>query len=107
FLQAEDGIRVFHVTGVQTCALPISRCSGCSATSSWVSRTPNDDADGPGMFALFISVAVIAVAFGGLLAAVDAALSVLSRNDLSEIGRAACRVGGVIRGTGDVALTNH
>src|SRR5690606_38925335 len=25
FLQAEDGIRAFHVTGVQTCALPISR----------------------------------------------------------------------------------
>src|SRR5690606_40291931 len=25
FLQAEDGIRDFHVTGVQTCALPISR----------------------------------------------------------------------------------
>src|SRR5690606_41072705 len=24
FLQAEDGIRDFHVTGVQTCALPIS-----------------------------------------------------------------------------------
>src|SRR5690606_18281421 len=23
FFQAEDGIRVFHVTGVQTCALPI------------------------------------------------------------------------------------
>src|SRR6266700_2955358 len=33
FFQAEDGIRDFHVTGVQTCALPIlvSRaCSGCS-----------------------------------------------------------------------------
>src|SRR5690606_39530057 len=27
FFQAEDGIRAFHVTGVQTCALPISwRC---------------------------------------------------------------------------------
>src|SRR5690606_39798426 len=26
FFQAEDGIRDFHVTGVQTCALPI--CSG-------------------------------------------------------------------------------
>src|SRR5690606_40760461 len=26
FFQAEDGIRVFHVTGVQTCALPI--CGG-------------------------------------------------------------------------------
>src|SRR5215475_14864289 len=27
FFQAEDGIRDFHVTGVQTCALPIS-CRG-------------------------------------------------------------------------------
>src|SRR5690606_39580058 len=26
--QAEDGIRDFHVTGVQTCALPISNTSG-------------------------------------------------------------------------------
>src|SRR5690606_39795671 len=25
FFQAEDGIRAFHVTGVQTCALPIKR----------------------------------------------------------------------------------
>src|SRR5690606_41912343 len=25
FFQAEDGIRDFHVTGVQTCALPITR----------------------------------------------------------------------------------
>src|SRR5690606_39376179 len=25
FFQAEDGIRAFHVTGVQTCALPICR----------------------------------------------------------------------------------
>src|SRR5215475_14972285 len=27
FFQAEDGIRDFHVTGVQTCALPISHAS--------------------------------------------------------------------------------
>src|SRR4051794_27601637 len=27
FFQAEDGIRDGRVTGVQTCALPISRCS--------------------------------------------------------------------------------
>src|SRR5690606_7604355 len=26
FFQAEDGIRDFHVTGVQTCALPIEAC---------------------------------------------------------------------------------
>src|SRR5690606_40377749 len=31
FFQAEDGIRDFHVTGVQTCALPISLiwCARC------------------------------------------------------------------------------
>src|SRR5207342_3908331 len=28
FFQAEDGIRDFHVTGVQTCAIPISRAAG-------------------------------------------------------------------------------
>src|SRR6266511_2804425 len=28
FFQAEDGIRDFHVTGVQTCALPISNARG-------------------------------------------------------------------------------
>src|SRR5690606_40527524 len=28
FIQAEDGIRYYHVTGVQTCALPIFRCTG-------------------------------------------------------------------------------
>src|SRR5690606_31011700 len=35
FFQAEDGIRDFHVTGVQTCALPISPCApislGCAS----------------------------------------------------------------------------
>src|SRR5690606_7879223 len=30
FFQAEDGIRDFHVTGVQTCALPISAVTICS-----------------------------------------------------------------------------
>src|SRR5256886_6602783 len=30
FFQAEDGIRDLTVTGVQTCALPISRCSAAS-----------------------------------------------------------------------------
>src|SRR5690606_41040234 len=28
FFQADDGVRGFHVTGVQTCALPISRPRG-------------------------------------------------------------------------------
>src|SRR5690606_25992234 len=33
FFQAEDGIRDFHVTGVQTCALPISRAGSISSSS--------------------------------------------------------------------------
>src|SRR5690606_39735244 len=31
FFEAEDGIRVVHVTGVQTCALPICERSRCIA----------------------------------------------------------------------------
>src|SRR5690606_39526016 len=34
FFQAEDGIRDFHVTGVQTCALPISTVSRFGKTDT-------------------------------------------------------------------------
>src|SRR5690606_40404129 len=34
FFQAEDGIRDFHVTGVQTCALPISTACTMPSTSA-------------------------------------------------------------------------
>src|SRR5690606_40606777 len=34
FFQAEDGIRDFHVTGVQTCALPISTASTAAAKAA-------------------------------------------------------------------------
>src|SRR5690606_40789536 len=37
FFQAEDGIRDFHVTGVQTCALPISATDLISST---IARLP-------------------------------------------------------------------
>src|SRR5256885_10374188 len=37
FFQAEDGIRDYKVTGVQTCALPISR-----AWSRWLTGSPED-----------------------------------------------------------------
>src|SRR5690606_40267524 len=44
FFQAEDGIRDFHVTGVQTCALPISISSSSrrvipSGASYWPGRS--------------------------------------------------------------------
>src|SRR6266511_2682780 len=40
FFQAVDGIRGFHVTGVQTCALPISPLSESPECSrgSWIAR---------------------------------------------------------------------
>src|SRR5690606_40605727 len=38
FFQAEDGIRDFHVTGVQTCALPIS--SDTATLQEYVSLIP-------------------------------------------------------------------
>src|SRR5690606_39619627 len=49
FFQAEDGIRDFHVTGVQTCALPISTLLASAmkkpsaaevATALWMGTLP-------------------------------------------------------------------
>src|SRR5690606_40733677 len=37
FFQAEDGIRDFHVTGVQTCALPISASGTLASFINWSS----------------------------------------------------------------------
>ena len=41
------------------------------------------------MIAVFVSVAILLVAFGGWLAAADAALTVLSRADLQDMASAA------------------
>src|SRR5689334_24776851 len=41
FFQAEDGIRDGTVTGVQTCALPISAAARVRGTSAWITaRSP-------------------------------------------------------------------
>src|SRR5690606_40360884 len=46
FFQAEDGIRDFHVTGVQTCALPISSCSMTAVNSLCMAGLSVGDAGG-------------------------------------------------------------
>src|SRR5690606_39934248 len=47
FFQAEDGIRDFHVTGVQTCALPIfRRWPGRHGWRDGRSHLPGEPADG-------------------------------------------------------------
>src|SRR5690606_41420254 len=43
FFQAEDGIRDFHVTGVQTCALPILRTCGPASGLVAVPGVPPED----------------------------------------------------------------
>src|SRR6266511_5548886 len=49
FFQAEDGIRDFHVTGVQTCALPISSvASGWGSNDAPVTPTPTLPLSGEG-----------------------------------------------------------
>src|SRR5690606_40021935 len=40
FFQAEDGIRDFHVTGVQTCALPISSATSLNSNCFKYRRPP-------------------------------------------------------------------
>src|SRR5690606_40394725 len=51
FFQAEDGIRDFHVTGVQTCALPIyaHSCQPAHAKYSGL-ETTNDNSGTPRAF---------------------------------------------------------
>src|SRR5690606_40048201 len=44
FFQAEDGIRVFHVTGVQTCALPISALGASLARQHRLAKRQRPDA---------------------------------------------------------------
>src|SRR5690606_35822132 len=45
FVQAEDGIRVFHVTGVQTCALPILLFWPSIEEYTDIGRSRESDAD--------------------------------------------------------------
>src|SRR5690606_13201019 len=49
FFQAEDGIRDFHVTGVQTCALPICRQTDPRETCSlhWPATRPTQSSPPP------------------------------------------------------------
>src|SRR5690606_40933564 len=86
FFQAEDGIRGFHVTGVQTCALPIFIASTTAAADllgvgrSALSNLLNGHAD------LWPEMALrIEKAFGVRMD------TLLAMQLAHEIGRASCR----------------
>src|SRR5690606_40043165 len=78
FFQAEDGIRDFHVTGVQTCALPISPSN--SAVPFWLAVAPMVSTKRDTFFGSlrFSSATLSAVGRVALLEAVENAISIAS-----------------------------
>src|SRR5690606_40860878 len=85
FFQAEDGIRDFHVTGVQTCALPISFTGAQTAR-----RGRFEQAEGGTLFLDEIGDMPFDLQ--------TRLLRVLSDGHFYQIGRASCRE----RGEGSV-----
>src|SRR5437870_6001219 len=85
FFQAEDGIRDGHVTGVQTCALPISFARECGLTtiklknfrSKWVGATEGN----------LEKILNVIRALGQVVVIVDEG----DRAFGNKIGRASCR----------------
>src|SRR5690606_40771210 len=91
--QAEDGIRDFHVTGVQTCALPISRSMARTiiANGTVVTATDRVPAD-----VLVEDEKIVALAAPGSHdwtadETIDAAGKYVIPGGIDEIGRASCR----------------
>src|SRR5690606_39323572 len=94
------GIRDFHVTGVQTCALPISHLPHmpawlallCMICVGWRILIHQGRLSWPGvpvrMGMVALTVAAIALDFGRAMFSTEATVSVL------KIGRASCREGG-------------
>src|SRR5690606_41189421 len=85
FFQAEDGIRDFHVTGVQTCALPIFLLAAMAVIGYFTAKSGGDALDEASR------VATNAVRVQGI----KASFAQMRREVISfantEIGRAACR----------------
>src|SRR5690606_39885155 len=100
FFQAEDGIRDFHVTGVQTCALPILSLNTSNRITAVRWGSPAFEA---GLTSGWDLVAVNgrAASARGLADAVTAARD-------PKIGRASCReraqIAGCERGSGQQPL---
>src|SRR5690606_40961803 len=95
FFQAEDGIRDFHVTGVQTCALPISissRVSSCSRRSRITSRCSGGSSSSASCSWRRCSKS------DSCRSGVSGSATRATR--ASEIGRASCRERGEVGGVG-------
>src|SRR5690606_41200789 len=93
--QAEDGIRDFHVTGVQTCALPICRGRLMPALPQPAGRA---EGCAPAVLDAALAAAGIAGPRSALTASADdaarAAAEIGFPVALKKIGRASCRESG-------------
>src|SRR5690606_39595810 len=87
FFQAEDGIRVFHVTGVQTCALPIS----------WIVVVVAGISAALHIWKLPAALPMIQEDLGLSLLAAGVLLGIVQ---VAEIGRASCRASGYSKADG-------
>src|SRR5690349_22106199 len=83
FFQAEDGIRDLYVTGVQTCALPISSPEG----EGLAKLLPSPSGEGPGEGLNTQRTPPVAGEFTNVVADVDASAD----KRRGQIGRASCR----------------
>src|SRR5688500_20368484 len=84
FFQAEDGIRDYKVTGVQTCALPIFDYIGW-----WMKKVADEWYTATGE--VLDSVDVITHSTGGVLARSYVQSTAYGAEYAPEIGRASCR----------------
>src|SRR5207302_2148886 len=103
---AEDGIRDFHVTGVQTCALPISALSaGLPATTSVTSSPaaivrPSCAAASP-LSGSTLSPQLSssgAPARTGSSAGISVTVTLSARSEERRVGKAGCRGGRTVDG---------
>src|SRR5690625_3554132 len=97
FFQAEDGIRDGHVTGVQTCALPISRSGVVAAAAEEVSANIQTVASGAEQMGASIrEIAHSANEAAGVAArATDVARS--TNATVSQLGTSSQEIGDVIK----------
>src|SRR5690606_41057812 len=97
--QAADGIRAFHVTGVQTCALPIF--AGL-APACPVVLTLDDPTSAPADAVLRVTIdttgTALQVRTGYRPDRVDAHTATTTGRRLGQIGRASCRGRGATAG---------
>src|SRR5690606_40641620 len=90
FFQAEDGIRDFHVTGVQTCALPICLRAASRAASEG-RRSPSITSSTYRRASLYTHALAYSLGTPSLAASIPMSNTIRSQMYPPEIGRASCR----------------